>query len=235
MTRLQPNLDKLELIAAALGALREELVFVGGCAVDLPLTDPAAAPARVTFDFDLVARVEALSGYHALEKQFAVLGFKRDMAQDAPICRWRYHNLEVDLMPMEPGVLGFANRWYPLAVETAAVVALPTGTSVRLITAPAFVATKFEAFWDRGHGDMLGSHDLEDIINVVDGRPNLGTEVVAAAPQLRQYLAAQCRILLAMPGFMNALPGMVFPDESLAGRVKLLAQRIEQLSKLDYA
>ena len=106
---------------------------------------------------------------------------------------------------------------------------------MRLITAPAFVATKFEAFWDRGHGDLLGSHDLEDIINVVDGRLNLGTDVAAAAPQLRQYLAAQCRILLAMPGFMNALPGMVFPDESLAGRVKLLAQRIEQLSKLDYA
>lgn len=73
---------------------------MGGCAVDLLLTDPAAAPARVTYDVDLVARVEALSGYHALEVQFAQLGFKRDMAQDAPICRWHYNNLEVDLMPM---------------------------------------------------------------------------------------------------------------------------------------
>jgi predicted nucleotidyltransferase len=235
MKRQQPNLDKLELIAAALGALRDELVFVGGCAVDLLLTDPAAAPARVTFDVDLVARVEALSGYHALESQFAALGFKRDMTQDAPICRWRYKHLEVDLMPMDSGILGFANRWYPLAVETASVVALPTGARVRLIGAPAFVATKFEAFWDRGHGDLLGSHDLEDIINVVDGRPSLGAEVAAAAPQLRQYLAAQCATLLAMPGFMNALPGMVFPDESLAGRVKLLAQRIEHISTLDRA
>ena len=84
-----PNLAKIELVAHALGALREQLVFVGGCAVDLLLTDPAAAPARVTYDVDLVAQVAALAGYHALEKQFAQLGFKRDMAQDAPICRWR--------------------------------------------------------------------------------------------------------------------------------------------------
>lgn len=235
MKRLHPNVAKLELVAHALGPLREQLVFVGGCAVDLLLSDPAAAPSRVTYDVDLVARVEALAGYHALEKQFSLLGFKRDMAPDAPICRWRYNDLEVDLMPMDPGVLGFANRWYPLAVQTAQEVALSTGVSIRLISAPAFVATKFEAFFDRGRGDVLGSHDLEDIVNVVDGRPELVAEVALAAPELRQYLAAQCRALLAMPGFMNALPGMVFPDESLAERVKLLALRLEQIGGLDQA
>ncbi|MDZ7583796.1 MAG: hypothetical protein U0938_03095 [Thiobacillus sp.] len=199
------------------------------------MTDPAAAPARVTYDVDLVARVEALAGYHALEKQFSLLGFKRDMAQDAPICRWRYNDLEVDLMPMDPGVFGFANRWYPLAVQTAQEVALPAGMTIRLISAPAFLATKFEAFLDRGRGDVLGSHDLEDIVNVVDGRPELVAEVALAAPELRQYLAVQCRALLAMPGFMNALPGMVFPDESLAERVKLLALRLEQIGGLAQA
>lgn len=235
MKRLHPNVAKLELVAHALGPLREQLVFVGGCAVDLLLTDPAAAPARVTYDVDLVARVEALAGYHALETQFSLLGFKRDMAQDAPICRWRYNDLEVDLMPMAPDVLGFANRWYPLAVQTAQKVALSAGMTIRLISAPAFLATKFEAFFDRGRGDVLGSHDLEDIVNVVDGRPELVAEVALAAPELRHYLAAQCRVLLAIPGFMNALPGMVFPDESLAERVKLLALRLQQIGGLDQA
>lgn len=232
MSKPHPNLAKIELIAEVLGPLREQLVFVGGCAVDLLLTDPAAAAPRVTYDVDLVARVEALAAYHALEKQFAQLGFKRDMAQDAPICRWRYSNLEVDLMPMESGVLGFANRWYPLAVQTAHEVALPTGMSIRLIGAPAFMATKFEAFLDRGRGDLLGSHDLEDIVNVVDGRPELITEIAAAAPELRQYLVAQCRKLLDTPGFTDVLPGMVFPDESLGVLVKLLAQRFKQIAEL---
>lgn len=235
MKTRHPNLAKLELVAGALGALREQLVFVGGCAVDLLLTDPAAAPTRITFDVDLVARVEALSGYHALEAQFARLGFKRDMAQDAPICRWRYDNLEVDLMPMDPGILGFANRWYPLAMQTARDVRLPSGVTIRLISAPAFVATKFEAFSDRGRGDLLGSHDLEDIINVVDGRPELVAEITETGSELRQYLAAQCSTLLAMPGFMDALPGLVFPDESLGERVKLLALRLGQIKELNHA
>jgi predicted nucleotidyltransferase len=235
MRREHPNLAKIELIADALGALREQLVFVGGCAVDLLLTDPAAAPARVTYDVDLVARVEALVGYHALEKEFARLGFKRDMAQDAPICRWRFNNLEVDLMPMDSSVLGFANRWYPLAVKTAREVTISTGVTIRLISAPAFIATKFEAFFDRGRGDVLVSHDLEDIVNVLDGRPELVSEIASSEPELRQYLAAQCVALLAMPDFINALPGMVFPDESLAGRVKLLIQRLGEIAELNQA
>lgn len=235
MRMQHPNLAKIELNAEALGPRREQLVFVGGCAVDLLLTDPAAAPSRVTYDVDLVAHVEALVGYHALEKQFSRLGFQRDMSQDAPICRWRYNNLEVDLMPMVPAVLGFANRWYPLAVQTAQEFALSASMRIRLISGPAFMATKFDAFFDRGRGDLLGSHDLEDIVNVLDGRPELVSEVASATPELRQYLAAQCRVLLAMPGFMNVLPGMVFPDESLAGRVKLLALRFEHIGKLDQA
>ena len=58
MTR-DPNLSKIELIAAALGPLCGQLVFVGGCSVGLLITD-AAPPVRVTFDVDLVARVSAL-------------------------------------------------------------------------------------------------------------------------------------------------------------------------------
>jgi hypothetical protein len=73
-----PNLSKIELIAAALGPLRDQLVFVGGCAVGLLITDTAAAPVRVTFDVDLVARVSALAAYHGIEKKFAQLGFSRD-------------------------------------------------------------------------------------------------------------------------------------------------------------
>jgi hypothetical protein len=69
-----PNLSKIELIAAALGPLCGQLVFVGGCAVGLLITDAAAAPVRVTFDVDLVARVSALAAYHGIEKEFVRLG-----------------------------------------------------------------------------------------------------------------------------------------------------------------
>lgn len=231
MRQQYPNVAKVELVAQALGDLRERLVFVGGCAVDLLLTDTAAAPTRVTYDVDLVAQVAALAGYHKLEEEFTKLSFKRDMSKDAPICRWRLGNLEVDLMPMDTNVLGFANRWYPLAVQTAQLIVLPSGAAIRLIAAPVFLATKFEAFADRGKGDLLGSHDLEDIVNVLDGRPGIVGEIALSTMELRRYLADQCGALLVMPNFTDALQGMVFPDESLAGRVQMLADRLRQIAQ----
>lgn len=164
MKQKYPNVAKVELVAQALGDLRERLVFVGGCSVDLLLTDTAAAPSRVTYDVDLVAQVAALAGYHKLEEEFAKLGFKRDMSKDAPICRWRHGDLEVDLMPTDTNILGFANQWYPLAVQTAQLFTLGSGATIRLVAAPVFLATKFEAFANRGKNDLLGSHDLEDIV-----------------------------------------------------------------------
>ena len=232
MKAQDPNIAKVELIAAALGPLRGQLVFVGGCAAGLLLTDPAAASARVTFDVDLLAEVAALPGFYKLEKQFARQGFKRDTSPEAPICRWRFGDLEVDLMPMDSSVLGFANRWYPLVAQTAQQCVLPSGNSIRLIAASAFLATKFEAFADRGGGDMLASHDLEDIINIVDGRPELRDEVADAPAELRAYAAGRCAALLNAPAFLDALPGLIFPDESQAARLMILTQRLEQLAAL---
>lgn len=230
MNAHDPNVAKVELVAQALGELREQVVFVGGCAVGLLLTDPAAAPPRVTYDVDLVAKVAALPGYHRLEREFSRRGFVRDMAADAPICRWRFQRLEVDLMPTDAGVLGFANRWYPLAVAGAERVSLPSGTQIRLIAAPAFMATKFEAFADRGRYDLLGSHDAEDIVNLIDGRPELVAEATAAPDELRRYLADRCGTWLARPDFADALTGMIVPDDALAERVQTVLQRLTQLA-----
>jgi predicted nucleotidyltransferase len=226
-----PNLTKIELIASALGPLRDQLVFVGGCAVGLLITDTAAAPARVTFDVDLLANVSALAAYHGIEKEFVRLGFTRDSTSDAPICRWRYRGLEVDLMPTDSKVLGFANRWYPLAVETARDVRLPSGAMIKLIAAPAFLATKFEAYSDRGEADMLVSHDLEDIINVVDGRPGLLDEVGNAPAALRAYLVGRFAELLMTSDFLDLLPALIFPDESLAERTQVVTQRVRLLAQ----
>lgn len=232
MNPQDPNLAKVELIAHVLGPLRDELVLVGGCAAGLLMTDPGAAPARVTYDVDLLVEVAALIRYHQMEAEFTKRGFQRDMTAEAPICRWRYHDLAVDLMPTDPGILGFSNRWYPMAVTTAEERILPSGLVIRLISAPLFVATKFEAFADRGNQDMLTSHDLEDITNVIEGRPELPDEIISLSGELRVYLADKCAALLAMPDFMNFLPGILSQDETLAERVATVAERLNQIAKV---
>lgn len=184
----------------------------------------------MTYDVDLVVEVAALQGYHQMEKRFSRRGFARDLSQNAPICRWRYRDLVVDLMPSEERILGFANRWYPLAMKTAMAFPLPQGTVIRLVAAPVFIATKFEAFADRGREDVLGSHDLEDIINVIDGRPELAGEIGRMEHELRQYLARRCASLLALPHFRNILPGMLAPGETSADRAAVVADRLEQIA-----
>ena len=88
-----PNVARVEVVAAALGNLCEELVFVGDCAASLLIDTPSAPPTRVTYDVDVIAEVAALSGYYALERRFAERGFAKDMSEGAPICRWRVQDV----------------------------------------------------------------------------------------------------------------------------------------------
>ena len=97
---------------------------------------------------------------------------------------------------------------------------------------PAFMATKFVAFADRGNGDFLASHDLEDIINLIDGRPELIDEVAQAPTELRSYLSAQCRMLLDTPAFHDGLQGFIVPDTLHGAQVAKVTQRLTQLAKL---
>ena len=85
-------------------------------------------------------------------------------------------------MPTREDILGFSNRWYALAIETAETRTV-AGLQVRIVTPALFVATKLEAFRGRGRGDMVTSHDLEDIVTVVDGRPELVNEIEAGTPR----------------------------------------------------
>jgi predicted nucleotidyltransferase len=225
-----PNVASVELVAAALGDLCEELVLVGGCAASLLIDAPTAPPPRVTYDVDLIAAVAALRDYHALERRFSQHGFSRDLSADAPICRWKLGAIEVDLMPTDETVLGFSNRWYTEAVSTATRLALPSGTTIRLISAPAFLATKFEAFRTRGEGDLMTSHDFEDIINVVEGRSAIVDEVAASGDTLRAYLVSRFAEVLAAPDFGNVLPGLIAYDELHGQRLAAVMKKISAIA-----
>lgn len=148
-----PNLEILVLITHALGDLCESLVLVGGCATGLLVTAQRAQVIRATQDVDVVVRALSRADYHAMERKIAARGFKHDVSPEAPICRWNFNGVMLDLMPSAPGILSFHNRWYPLVVQTATPVRLPNGRAIPVMTAPLFVATKFEAFQHRGKGD----------------------------------------------------------------------------------
>lgn len=232
-----PNLAILELVAQALGPVCDSVIFVGGCATGLLLTQERPDNIRITEDVDIVAQALTVHDYHAIEDQVRAQGFSNDMRPGAPICRWVYKSVTLDLMPTVKDILGFANRWYPLALQTAQPVVLPGGATIKLIAAPVFVGTKLEAFKDRGKDangrpDYLGSHDLEDIITVADRRPELLNECRGAAPELRAYLAAEFTALFTDPEFEQALSGHLPGDAFSQQRARPLAKTLRELSKL---
>lgn len=228
-----PNGMMLALVARRLGTdLCEQFVFVGGAVAGLLITDPAQPAIRPTEDVDLVVEVLALPGYHRIEKILRERGFEQDMRPGAPICRWQVEGVTVDVMPTLEGILGFANRWYSLCVSSAEPLTLPGGSSIRVIGAPVFIGTKLEAFHGRGGGDYLFSHDLGDILSVVDGRDSLIRECLQAPQPLRAYLAAQFAALLANRRFLDALPGHLPGDAMSQSRLPDLQARMLQIASL---
>ena len=124
-----PNLLILEMAVGALDSLADDMVFLGGCATGLLITDTAAPVIRATKDVDVITEVASLVDYHRLSGQLRGLGFTEDQSKDAPICRWLGHGVILDVMPTEEKILGFGNQWYQPALENAMQINLPSGES----------------------------------------------------------------------------------------------------------
>jgi len=230
LRKQNPNLQILESTVAALGPLADEFVFLGGCATGLLITDPAAPPIRATRDVDVITELASLRDYHALGKRLRAQGFTEDKAEGALICRWRGAGVILDVMATDPAILGFGNEYYQPALRAAQIVRLPSAAKIRMVTAPWFLLTKLAAFAGRGADDYVLSHDIEDIVAVIDGRPELMQEVEQADDSLRQHLSQRFATLLKNKAFMAALSGHMPPDTSSPARLPLIEKRIRVLA-----
>jgi hypothetical protein len=228
---MNTNYQLLLAAARLLVPLLDELVFVGGCATGLMITDEAAASVRPTLDVDAIAEITSNAGYVDFSQRLRAMGFTEDTDKDAPLCRWQHGEIKLDVMPLDEKILGFANRWYPAALQAADQVLLEPSLQIRLITAPYFIATKREAFKGRGKGDYFSSSDLEDVISVIDGRPTLLDELGTSPDDLKVYVAAEITALLHEPRFIDALPGYLLPDTISQSRISVLLPRLRDLSQ----
>lgn len=220
-------LHMLEVVAEALGDdLLARLVFVGGCSTALFITDTATLEdVRATDDIDLIIDLAGQPAWIELQGRLREKGF-RESQDDDVICRMRLGNLKVDFMPDDATILGFTNRWYRKGIETAEPHVLTDGLTILRLTSPLFVATKLEAYLGRGGGDLLGSRDMEDILLIVDGRPELLEEVRAADAEVRRFISEQITGILASTDFDYFLAGNIRgPD----GRQEIVYQRLVAL------
>jgi hypothetical protein len=171
----------LERVALALGDELPGVVFVGGIACSL-FDELHEDDIRPTVDVDCIVPAATLPEYYRFRKKLCDLGFHE--VPETVTCRLRLagrtegeEELQVDLLPKDPSLLGFRGGWYPEAHACPQRRALPGGMTVSVIAPLYFVATKLEAFRDRGNGDFEASHDLEDAISLLASSTTLREQI----------------------------------------------------------
>ena len=204
MTIKDEILKDLEILAERLGALVDDMVFVGGSILCLHVGKARQNELRPTTDRDAIIDVKDYSEFFAFEMKVQKLGFERD-TKDRINCRWRTDNIVVDLMPGKQ-IAGYVNnKWYQAAMDHAESLLLKTGKNVRIISPIFLMATKFEAFSARGRlklpdiFDGEANKDLEDIVHLIEGRDVLLSELKQAPSSVRTYIESQIKKINANP------------------------------------
>jgi len=221
-------LQMLIPVAEALGnELLPRVAFVGGSTTALLITDPVTRQAvRFTDDVDIILNADSYVHWLEFQQRLREKGFT-ESPEDEIICRMRLGNIKVDFMPDDERILGFSNCWYQRALLTAQPYALTANISINILSPVYFIATKLEAYRGRGNNDLLSSHDMEDIINLIDGREELLAEFSMIEEDVRYYIAKHFSDLLQDVNFEYAVQGNIGDP----ARCDIFFQRIEQIIK----
>ena len=221
--------EQIELLDAALSPFPVDYAFIGGGVLSLLVSDVTAEAVRVTMDIDVLTGTTTRKAWQGLEGPLSEKGFCHDMSEGAPVCRWKYGDTTVDILPIHRSVLGWDSKWFAEALAAARPV--PVGERMaRVVTAPYFLALKAEAFESRGRKDMLTSRDFEDILCLLDGRPEIVEEVRAERDDLRRYLSERLAEYLGMPDLESAVEGFVWTEVAAESRRVALFSRIREIA-----
>jgi predicted nucleotidyltransferase len=129
-------------------------------------------------------------------------------------------------------ILALDNHWQAAAVPQAVERMLPSGVAIRTATPPYLLATKLEAFADRGRDDPIASRDFEDIITLMDSRAEILEEVRAAPGDVRAYLADRLTELQKIPDFLTMVAAMLRPDRASQTRMEtVVLPRLQEISR----
>jgi len=223
----------LRSVARQLGSVAAESVFTGGAVVPLYLDATYGAGVRVTLDVDVVVDTPSRTDYYRIEAYLRERGWVQSLVEAGPICRWLTPDgVRVDVMPIDGAVLGFTNAWYAEGVSGALQFDVGDEQHVRVFDAATFVATKIAAFDGRGDNDWYGSHDLEDVITLIEGRSALVHEVAQAPPRVRAFVGLWSRRLLSQPSPHDIVEGHVSREGLRSGVLGAVLARVVALSEL---
>jgi hypothetical protein len=220
-------------IAAAglLDALRTELIFVGGAVSSLYVEDPVSRLVRPTMDVDCIVQISTRKEYSKLEEALRKKGFRHCVDKGAPTCRWTFEDILIDIMPCEPKILGFSNKWFTKGLDHCKTATLPNGTQISILSLPYYIASKIEAYHGRDEKDFRLSHDIEDIIFVLDGISGFD-EFFLSPVNVRKYLAEQFGAFVKDSCFIESISANIEFEQKSPARVERIIDFAKRLQNL---
>ncbi|MFT5217410.1 MAG: putative nucleotidyltransferase [Flavobacteriales bacterium] len=216
------NIAVVAEIAEALQHFKDTVVFVGGAIVSLYTDDPAADEIRPTQDVDMTLNVINLGEWRIIQEELSELGFHPDPFGHA-ICSYKYNDIPVDIMAAEDGPLGPANKWFKIGFNNLWTV-MAADQEIRILDAPCYLATKFEAFKDRGK-DYRTSHDIEDIIYIMDNRTTIVEEVNESKDSIKAFIKDQLLKIVNLGVMEEVLASHIHPF-MIEGRLPIVEKKI---------
>lgn len=225
MENREINISVVAEVAAALKDMKEEMVFVGGAVISLYTDDPAADEIRPTQDIDMTLNIVNLVHWEQIQDKLGSLGFYPDPFGHA-ICSYKYKDIPVDIMAMEDGPFGPSNPWYKIGFQNLWTVKAKD-QEIKILSAPCYLATKFEAFNNRGK-DYRTSHDMEDIIYVLDNRINIVEEIKQSNQRIQTFLKEQLQAIVSKGLLSEVLIAHIHPL-MLEERMPVVEEKITQI------
>ena len=141
-----------------------------------------------------------------LEERLRAIGFSHDI-ESGIICRYKIQGIIVDIMPTNDPSIGFSNKWYPDGFNQAVDYKVDEHCTIKILSAPYFIATKLEAFKSRGQNDGRTSQDFEDIIYVLENRESIWDEMNNSNDTVKNYLRTEFQNLLNNPNHFEWIDG----------------------------
>ena len=120
-----------------------------------------------------------------------------------------------------------ANQWFAPGFAQKEIVEIKD-QKIQILLLHYLLASKFSAFNDRGAKDPRTSHDLEDIVYVLDNRTDIVVELIKAPDDVRPYLADQLQKILEDRVMQEAILGNLF-YKTREERYQRIIKCIEQI------
>lgn len=181
-------------VATALGDLNEKSMFVGGSVVSVYINDTAADEMRPTKDIDIALQIVTLGQLEQTRQALAKKGFHQD-PEETVVCRFIYEGILVDVMSTKEIGWAPSNKWFHEGFSHLEKVLLDGSIAINVLPLAYFLASKFEAYHGRSN-DPRTSHDLEDIVFVLDNRIDLVESILSSPESVLAYLRSEFTELL---------------------------------------